>query len=151
MASASALLVDNDPAVLTGYRSDDYDRGRHDPDPSSRRRAGGGGRRRPCSLRWCRSKQDSASAPGSSTRMDTSSLPPTSSKAPTGVVRFADGNQAEGVVLGTDTVHDVAVIEVDTDDTPLAPLALDEELVSASWRSPSAAPGVWNRRLPPAW
>jgi S1-C subfamily serine protease len=45
------------------------------------------------------------------------------------VVRFADGNQAEGVVLGTDTVHDVAVIEVDTNDTPVAPLALDEELV----------------------
>jgi S1-C subfamily serine protease len=45
------------------------------------------------------------------------------------VVRFADGNQAEGTVLGTDTVHDVAVIEVDTNDTPVAPLALDEELV----------------------
>ena len=45
------------------------------------------------------------------------------------VVRFADGNQAEGIVLGTDTVHDVAVIEVDTNDTPVAPLALDEELV----------------------
>ena len=45
------------------------------------------------------------------------------------VVRFADGNQAEGIVLGTDTVHDVAVIEVDTNDTPLAPLSLDEELV----------------------
>jgi S1-C subfamily serine protease len=45
------------------------------------------------------------------------------------VVRFADGNQAQGIVLGTDTVHDVAVIEVDTNDTPVAPLALDEELV----------------------
>jgi S1-C subfamily serine protease len=45
------------------------------------------------------------------------------------VVRFADGNQAQGTVLGTDTVHDVAVIEVDTNDTPVAPLALDEELV----------------------
>jgi S1-C subfamily serine protease len=45
------------------------------------------------------------------------------------VVRFADGNQAEGTVLGSDTVHDVAVIEVDTNDTPVAPLALDEALV----------------------
>jgi len=45
------------------------------------------------------------------------------------VVRFADGNQAQGTVLGTDTVHDVAVIEVDTNDTPVAPLALDEALV----------------------
>lgn len=45
------------------------------------------------------------------------------------VVRFANGNQAEGTVLGTDTVHDVAVIAVDTNDTPPAPLALDEELV----------------------
>jgi S1-C subfamily serine protease len=45
------------------------------------------------------------------------------------VVRFADGNQAQGTVLGTDTVHDVAVIEVDTNDTPVAPLALDEVLV----------------------
>jgi len=45
------------------------------------------------------------------------------------VVRFADGNQAQGAVLGTDTVHDVAVIEVDTNDTPVAPLALDEALV----------------------
>ncbi len=44
------------------------------------------------------------------------------------VVRFADGTQAEGTVLGTDTVHDLAVIEVDTQDTPLAPLALDDEL-----------------------
>lgn len=44
------------------------------------------------------------------------------------VVRFANGTQAEGTVLGTDTVHDLAVIEVDTQDTPLAPLALDEEL-----------------------
>jgi len=42
------------------------------------------------------------------------------------VVRFADGTQTEGVVLGTDTVHDLAVIEVDTGDTPLAPLALDD-------------------------
>ena len=42
------------------------------------------------------------------------------------MVRFADGTQAEGVVLGTDTTHDVAVIEVETDDTPLAPLALDD-------------------------
>ena len=42
------------------------------------------------------------------------------------VVRFADGVQAEGVVLGTDPFHDLAVIEVETDDTPLAPLALDE-------------------------
>jgi S1-C subfamily serine protease len=41
-------------------------------------------------------------------------------------VRFADGTQADGVVLGTDTTHDVAVIEVETDDTPLAPLALDD-------------------------
>ena len=45
------------------------------------------------------------------------------------LIRFADGNQAQGTVLGTDTVHDVAVIEVDTNDTPVAPLALDEELV----------------------
>ena len=44
-------------------------------------------------------------------------------------VRFADGNQSQGTVLGTDTVHDVAVIEVDTNDTPVAPLALDEPLV----------------------
>lgn len=42
------------------------------------------------------------------------------------VVRFADGTQSEGVVLGTDTVHDLAVIEVDTGDTPLAPLALED-------------------------
>ena len=42
------------------------------------------------------------------------------------VVRFADGTQTEGVVLGTDTVHDLAVIEVDTGDTPVAPLALDD-------------------------
>ena len=42
------------------------------------------------------------------------------------VVRFADGGQAEGVVLGTDPFHDLAVIEVETGDTPLAPLALDE-------------------------
>jgi S1-C subfamily serine protease len=45
------------------------------------------------------------------------------------VVRFADGTQSQGVVLGTDTVHDLAVIEVETGDTPLAPLALDDEPV----------------------
>ena len=45
------------------------------------------------------------------------------------VVRFADGTQTEGIVVGTDTVHDLAVIEVDTGDTPLAPLALDDEPV----------------------
>lgn len=43
------------------------------------------------------------------------------------VVRFADGTQSQGVVLGTDPVHDLAVIEVDTGDTPVAPLALDDE------------------------
>jgi S1-C subfamily serine protease len=42
------------------------------------------------------------------------------------VVRFADGTQAQGVVLGTDPVHDLAVIEVETNDTPPAPLALDD-------------------------
>ena len=43
------------------------------------------------------------------------------------VVRFADGTQGEGVVLGTDPGHDLAVIEVATGDTPLAPLALDDQ------------------------
>ena len=42
------------------------------------------------------------------------------------MVRFANGSQAEGVVLGTDPTHDLAVIEVETGDTPLAPLALDD-------------------------
>jgi len=43
------------------------------------------------------------------------------------VVRFADGSSADGLVLGTDPVHDLAVIGVETNDTPLAPLALDDE------------------------
>ncbi|MGH8927449.1 MAG: S1C family serine protease [Acidimicrobiia bacterium] len=43
-------------------------------------------------------------------------------------VRFADGSQANGIVLGTDPVHDIAVIDVETNDAPPAPLALDEEL-----------------------
>ena len=44
-------------------------------------------------------------------------------------VRFADGTQSEGVVVGTDSSHDVAVIAVDTGSTPVAPLALEEDLV----------------------
>jgi S1-C subfamily serine protease len=44
-------------------------------------------------------------------------------------VRFADGTQAQGNVLGTDTAHDVAVVGVETGDTPLAPLALESEPV----------------------
>jgi S1-C subfamily serine protease len=45
------------------------------------------------------------------------------------MVRFADGTQAQGEVLGTDPVHDLAVIGVETNDTPLAPLALDDKPV----------------------
>ncbi|HSL26602.1 MAG TPA: trypsin-like peptidase domain-containing protein [Acidimicrobiia bacterium] len=44
-------------------------------------------------------------------------------------VRFADGNQAQGTILGSDTAHDVAVIGVETGDTAPAPLALDSEPV----------------------
>lgn len=43
-------------------------------------------------------------------------------------VRFADGSQREGSVVGTDPAHDIGVVQVDTDGIPVAQLALDEEL-----------------------
>lgn len=45
------------------------------------------------------------------------------------MIRFADGRQAAGRVLGADSAHDIAVIEVNTDGVPVAALALDEEPV----------------------
>lgn len=44
-------------------------------------------------------------------------------------VRFADGRQAVGRVVGGDTSKDIAVIEVDTAGIPAAPMALDSEPV----------------------
>ncbi|MGQ0849366.1 MAG: S1C family serine protease [Actinomycetota bacterium] len=44
------------------------------------------------------------------------------------LVRFADGSQTEGTVVGADVSHDIAVIAVDTGDTPPASLALGEAL-----------------------
>jgi S1-C subfamily serine protease len=49
--------------------------------------------------------------------------------ADTALVRFADGRQAEGQVLGADVDNDVAVIAVDTAGTPAATMALDEDPV----------------------
>lgn len=43
-------------------------------------------------------------------------------------VRFADGSVRDGEVVGADAPHDIAVIAVDTDGVPAAPLAIDEEL-----------------------
>ena len=43
-------------------------------------------------------------------------------------VRFADGSVRQGDVIGADVPHDIAVIAVDTEDVPSAPLAIDEEL-----------------------
>lgn len=44
-------------------------------------------------------------------------------------VRFADGRQASGQVVGSDSSHDIAVIDVDTGGVPIAQLALDDEPV----------------------
>jgi S1-C subfamily serine protease len=43
------------------------------------------------------------------------------------MIRFADGRQAPGRVVGADSAHDIAVIKVNTDGVPVAALALDEE------------------------
>jgi S1-C subfamily serine protease len=43
-------------------------------------------------------------------------------------VRFADGGQREGTVVGSDGAHDIAVVAVDTEGVPAAQLALGEEL-----------------------
>ncbi len=43
-------------------------------------------------------------------------------------VRFANGSQSEGSVVGTDPAHDIGVIQVVTEGIPAARLALDEEL-----------------------
>ncbi|CAN5204608.1 hypothetical protein BH18ACT5_BH18ACT5_10930 [soil metagenome] len=43
-------------------------------------------------------------------------------------VRFADGAQREGTVVGSDGAHDIAVVAVDTEGIPAAQLALDGEL-----------------------
>ncbi|HJQ95030.1 MAG TPA: trypsin-like peptidase domain-containing protein [Acidimicrobiia bacterium] len=43
-------------------------------------------------------------------------------------VRFADGTVRDGQVVGADAPHDIAVIAVDTEGVPAAPLAIDEEL-----------------------
>ncbi|CAN5691168.1 trypsin-like peptidase domain-containing protein [soil metagenome] len=43
-------------------------------------------------------------------------------------VRFANGSQSEGTVVGTDPAHDIAVVSVDTEGIPVAQLALDVEL-----------------------
>jgi S1-C subfamily serine protease len=42
-------------------------------------------------------------------------------------IRFADGRQAPGTVVGSDTAKDIAVIAVDTTGIPVAALALDDE------------------------
>lgn len=44
-------------------------------------------------------------------------------------IRFADGRQATGRVVGGDTSKDIAVIEVDTSGIPAAPMALDTDPV----------------------
>jgi S1-C subfamily serine protease len=43
-------------------------------------------------------------------------------------VRFADGTVRDGEVVGADAPHDIAVIAVETDGVPAAPLAIGEEL-----------------------
>ena len=43
-------------------------------------------------------------------------------------VRFADGSQRQGNVVGADADHDIAVIAVDTEGIPAARLALDQQL-----------------------
>jgi S1-C subfamily serine protease len=43
-------------------------------------------------------------------------------------VRFADGSVRDGEVVGADAPHDIAVIAVDTEGVPAAPLAIGEEL-----------------------
>jgi S1-C subfamily serine protease len=44
-------------------------------------------------------------------------------------IRFADGRQAQGTVVGSDAAKDIAVIAVDTTGIPVAALALDGEPV----------------------
>lgn len=43
------------------------------------------------------------------------------------VVRLSDGRRLTGRVVGADTTNDIAVVTVDADGLPAAPLALDEE------------------------
>ena len=43
-------------------------------------------------------------------------------------VRFADGSQRQGEIVGADAAHDIAVIAVDTEGIPAARLALDQQL-----------------------
>lgn len=48
-------------------------------------------------------------------------------------VRLSDGTRVEGRVLGADTSNDIAVVKVDQEGLPAAPLALDEEPRVGQW------------------
>lgn len=43
-------------------------------------------------------------------------------------IRFADGTQRQGEVIGTDAAHDIAVVSADTEGVPAARLALEDDL-----------------------
>ncbi|GIU91759.1 MAG: 2-alkenal reductase [Acidimicrobiia bacterium] len=49
------------------------------------------------------------------------------------VVRLADGTRVSGRVLGADSGNDIAVVQIDMDGLPAAPLALDGEPRVGQW------------------